>query len=536
MQTLGTMLAASTGSPEGVHADRRRRTRYRIHNPAYATLATASKGIDLNEILDINEDGMSIQTAAQLPAGRGVKLQLDLSGSQNHINTTGLVIWSNPSGRAGIQFPQMPESVVRDLREWIFSGTLAACVNGTSLLVPREKAGVLGEEAKLPGKPNHIEQKEPKAVAATEAASALIATVRKEVEQAGYDLTAALQLIAERARTFTRAMGAALALSDGNEMVCHAMAGSHAPAPGARLQLGSGFSAACVRSGTLLSCEDSETDPRVDRATCRAFGIRSMMAAPVRGRERVLGLLEVFSTQPGAFQESDSATLAGLAGLVPATLSRALQRPLPQVPASSTIAPSQPHVTPARAPRDAVPASRFLRNLVMAVAATCAVLFLSLLAAWTMGWVGTPIAESSQAQIVSSVPAGAISENSTLATVRRLAEKGDPAAQFAMGAHYATGEDVKQDYSEAVRWFSLAAQQGHVAAQATLGAYYWAGRGVPQDFSKAYFWSVLARTGGDEASKDLVTVLASRMTRSQIIAAQQKANDWLAGHTLGASR
>ena len=60
-----------------------------------------------------------------------------------------------------------------------------------------------------------------------------------------------------------------------------------------------------------------------------------------------------------------------------------------------------------------------------------------------------------------------------------------------------------------------------------MGAYYWAGRGVPQDLTKAYYWSVLAQAGGDQASKYRVAVLASRMSRSQVLAAQQQANDWL---------
>ena len=120
-----------------------------------------------------------------------------------------------------------------------------------------------------------------------------------------------------------------------------------------------------------------------------------------------------------------------------------------------------------------------------------------------------------------------------LASLRAVAEKGDPAAQFALGARYATGEEVTQDYTEAVRWFTLAAEQGHILSQATLGAYYWAGRGVPQDLTKAYYWSVLAQAGGDQASKYRVAVLTSRMSRGQVLAAQQQANDWLrnfAGH------
>jgi hypothetical protein len=111
--------------------------------------------------------------------------------------------------------------------------------------------------------------------------------------------------------------------------------------------------------------------------------------------------------------------------------------------------------------------------------------------------------------------------------LRKFAVQGDANAQFALGARYATGETVPRNYSTAVQWFSLAAEQGHVLAQATLGAYYWEGRGVPQDVDKAYFWSILARAGGDEGSKYRVAALASRMSRSQIIAAQEEANDWL---------
>jgi TPR repeat protein len=63
-----------------------------------------------------------------------------------------------------------------------------------------------------------------------------------------------------------------------------------------------------------------------------------------------------------------------------------------------------------------------------------------------------------------------------------------------------------------------------------LGAYYGVGRGVPQDFSRAYFWSILAQAGGDEASKYRIPLLVSHMSRAQVVAAQQQANDWLKQH------
>jgi TPR repeat protein len=108
-----------------------------------------------------------------------------------------------------------------------------------------------------------------------------------------------------------------------------------------------------------------------------------------------------------------------------------------------------------------------------------------------------------------------------------MAEQGDPAAQFALGTRYAIGEEVRQNDSEAARWFSKAAEQGHTEAQAILGTYYMLGKGVPQDADKAYFWSILAQAGGDPGSKYRVKVLSSRMTPNRIRTAQEQADAWL---------
>ena len=97
------------------------------------------------------------------------------------------------------------------------------------------------------------------------------------------------------------------------------------------------------------------------------------------------------------------------------------------------------------------------------------------------------------------------------------------------------GAGVSQDFPEAFRWFSKAAEQGHVVAQATLGAYYWAGRGVPQDLSKAYFWGLIAAAGGDQGSSYRVAALASRLSHEQVIAEQQHANEWIKSHQLSIS-
>ena len=99
-----------------------------------------------------------------------------------------------------------------------------------------------------------------------------------------------------------------------------------------------------------------------------------------------------------------------------------------------------------------------------------------------------------------------------------------------MGAKYASGDGVAQNYNEAVRWFNKAAEQGHVLSAATLGAFYWAGRGVRQDYVGAYMWSAVAKEGGDEASKYRVAILASRMNPDQVNEAQGRATEWLRQH------
>src|SRR5438128_1119849 len=156
---------------------------------------------------------------------------------------------------------------------------------------------------------------------------AALHAVEREIESLGSDLDAGLQSLAERAQAFTRATGAAIALAQKEEqpqeMVCRASTGSDAPGPGARLHVGSGFSVECVRTGKLLRCDDSETDPLVDAEICRLLGIRSMIAVPVRDAEKVIGLLEVFSPAPYAFQETDNTILQGLAGIILAAVNRA---------------------------------------------------------------------------------------------------------------------------------------------------------------------------------------------------------------------
>ena len=120
----------------------------------------------------------------------------------------------------------------------------------------------------------------------------------------------------ERALAITGADGVAIALAEGNAIVCRASAGSIAPDPGIRLDPNSGFSGECLVSGRIVRCDDAESDSRVNVAACRRLGVRSMLAVPLSAKQTVIGLIEAFSNEPYGFNDSDVRSLGLLAELI----------------------------------------------------------------------------------------------------------------------------------------------------------------------------------------------------------------------------
>ena len=139
-----------------------------------------------------------------------------------------------------------------------------------------------------------------------------------EYEQ--FVLDEVLQLVAERAQAITGANGIAIALAEGDEIICRASVGEMAPDRGIRLDSKAGFSGACFRTARIVRCDDSERDSRVNLEACRRLGTRSMVAVPLLGQQSVVGLLEAFSTEPFAFNDSDVRSLNLLAELILAAL------------------------------------------------------------------------------------------------------------------------------------------------------------------------------------------------------------------------
>jgi putative methionine-R-sulfoxide reductase with GAF domain len=142
-------------------------------------------------------------------------------------------------------------------------------------------------------------------------------------EMAQRDLEAALQLLAERAQYITGASGAAIALLEGSEMICRASAGPSAPALGAEVQMKSGLTGESVRTRQVLRCDDAETDSRVNRESCRALGIKSVMVVPLIREKAVIGVFELLAGRANAFEERDVTALERLAEMVQTGLEHA---------------------------------------------------------------------------------------------------------------------------------------------------------------------------------------------------------------------
>src|SRR6266436_124789 len=162
---------------------------------------------------------------------------------------------------------------------------------------------------------------------------------------ADHELDAALQLLVERAQYITGATGAALAIADGDEMVCRASAGSSGPAVGAHLHVRSGLSGESMSRKQLLRCDNAETDPRVNLETCRQLGIASIVVMPLLTRSgEVRGIFELFSDHAYAFEERDLIALERMADLTLTALD--LAERWPRVVAAPAIVPEPATIVP----------------------------------------------------------------------------------------------------------------------------------------------------------------------------------------------
>lgn len=272
--------------------------------------------------------------------------------------------------------------------------------------------------------------------------------------------------IVERARSATNASDAAIALRQGEDIVCLATTGSNAPDIGVRLDLNSGLSGACAQSKTLQRCDDSETDARVDPGLCRRLGIRSVLVFPILLHDALLGIVEVFSPNAHSFGDREVQALASLSRTLSYILDR---RPEPVEPPEAAEETSQASATdaePISAPQpvDAVepPAPAAVTNVVpppplrqdyTTTALTVAVIALAVALGWLLGQGGLgrsrptaqnpgPVKSTPLAQQSVTVPPGNPAETSSSAAGKTTASPLSPKREAAASQTPRPGELV----------------------------------------------------------------------------------------------
>ena len=254
------------------NGERRRCVRQKLHSPVYVSFKGPQTGmvLDLSELLDLHEYGFAVQTSERLETNRAVTLCLDLPETKSYIHGSGQVIWSDETGRGGIRFAPLPEDSRHLLKEWLFANLLIACSNHAART---EQLARRAEEKSPEPAPVSMSRAVVPISDARETLSALEAVRREVLQIGGGDFDVVLRLITERALSLTGASGAALAFLTDDKMRCRARAGEPAPPLGAPVDVEQGLSGECIRSGSLVSCEDTENDPRIDPQVGRALGI-----------------------------------------------------------------------------------------------------------------------------------------------------------------------------------------------------------------------------------------------------------------------
>jgi hypothetical protein len=296
--------------------ERRHSLRQKVNTPAFASFDGVTGGM----ILDLSEEGMAMKSPAPLVAHSILPLHLSLGEPEAHLETTGYVAWADALGRAGVRFSDLPDKARARLRDWLTDNAGAPSWKAPRWIVQESafRSSVASRGEARGGIALSLETDSQAAHG-----TAVSTTVQYEFKSLGADLNVGLALIVSRACSITRGTGAAVALVGEDGMTCRAIAGSNVPPVGASVDSTSGFTGECVRLGRGLRCDDSETDGRTDADACRMLGIRSILAAPVLYERDLVGLLEVFSAHPFAFDDGDLAVVERLAQTVVLMLSRA---------------------------------------------------------------------------------------------------------------------------------------------------------------------------------------------------------------------
>jgi PAS domain S-box-containing protein len=150
-----------------------------------------------------------------------------------------------------------------------------------------------------------------------------IVGIQQEMASSQGGLQAAMDIMAARAHELTGATGSAVMLVEGEDLVHRAASGASIGNLGLRVRRAGSLVGLTVERDESMRCDDSESDPRVNRDLTRRLGSRSLIAAPLRVGSAVVGLVHAVSDRAHAFSEREVATLQILAQWMGVVMQRA---------------------------------------------------------------------------------------------------------------------------------------------------------------------------------------------------------------------
>ena len=109
------------------------------------------------------------------------------------------------------------------------------------------------------------------------------------------------------------------------------------------------------------------------------------------------------------------------------------------------------------------------------------------------------------------------------------AEQGVAEAQRELGVLYLNGT-IEQDYAAAFKWLNLAAEQAYASAQTALGVMYYEGNGALQDYVMAHMWANIGAANGDINGAGIRDLAAGKMAQDDILNAQEFARECMASN------
>ena len=95
--------------------------------------------------------------------------------------------------------------------------------------------------------------------------------------------------------------------------------------------------------------------------------------------------------------------------------------------------------------------------------------------------------------------------NIAITQLEKSDKKGYPEASFELAKLYDQGQLIKQDFSQAVRWYIKSASYGNNKAMFNLASMYLNGDGVKTSIEKAEYWLQQSALKGNKRAIDILS-------------------------------